>query len=702
MTKEARSPNDRRRAGRVSFDQPGLIISILPSQLLAMLLIFLSAGMTRAEVVRVEVAHRGAFADGHAFGQSGAYEKITGRLHMAVDPSHPANLRVVDLGLVPRNDAGRVEFRTDFFLLVPADPLRGNRRLFYDVNNRGNKLALAAFNEQRTNDPSSLVDAGNGFLMRLGYAILWTGWNGDVEGGDGRMQIELPVARDPAGGGSVTGKVYSEICVDKKSFSEPLCPGNSNPYPAASLDHQSATLTMRPRRADPPTVVPPEQWAFARWENGQAVPDPTRLYLKEGFWPGWLYELVYEAKDPRVTGLGAVAVRDAVSFFRHASADAANPLAGAIERAYVFGISQSGRFIQHFIHEDFNADEQGRLVFDAAFSHVGAAATGVFNARFAQTTRHGSQHEDHLYPSDVFPFATVEQEDALTGRRGDMLGRARRAGHLPRLFLIETSTEYWGRGGSLLHTDVEGQRDLAIDPNVRLYVIAGAHHLFFTPPGPGPYQNEANSLNYRPLLRALLVALDRWVTLGEEPPPSACPRISDGTLVDFACWRESFPRIPGVRLPEPPYAPLRLDLGPRWESLGLADFVPPKVGPPFRTLVPAVDADGNELAGIRLPEVAVPLATYAGWNLRASVSGAEGMLTRWVGSRWPFPGSPAERAEKRDPRPSVLERYPTRERYLDALRQSVLELHRRRLLLEEDVQPILTAAATQPSESAWP
>jgi hypothetical protein len=274
-----------------------------------------------------------------------------------------------------------------------------------------------------------------------------------------------------------------------------------------------------------------------------------------------------------------------------------------------------------------------------------------------------------------------------------MFARPRRAGHLPKIFLTETSTEYWARGASLLHTDVEGKHDIGLDPNVRLYVITGGQHLFFSTPGRGIYQNEINALTYRPLLRALLVALDRWVSTGEEPPESRYPRIADRTLIDLATYRASFPRIPGARLPESFHAPLRLDLGPRWNTLGIADYAPPEVGPAYRALVPAVDGDGNESAGIRLPEVAVPLATYAGWNLRAAECGAEGMLARWIGSQWPFPRTPEDRRRTRDPRPSVLERYPTQSAYVTRISERAMQLQHERFLLPEDVGAIRKAAA---------
>ena len=278
-----------------------------------LLSVFLLVGMAttvRAEVVRIKIEHREPFADGHVFGRTGPYEKITGKLYLEVDPLNPANQRVVDLKLAPRNPKGIVEFWTDFFLLKPLDAARGNRRLFYTVNNRGNKLALGAFNNRSGNNPTTLGDAGNGFLMREGYTILWCGWNGDVKPGNNRLQIDLPIALREEDGKTITGKIYAEITVNQKTYSQPFYWGNSIPYPAVSLDTRKATLTLRPLRSEPAVEVPCGQWSFARWEDDQVIPDPTHLYLKEGFRPGWLYELVYLGQEPRVTGLGFVAVRD--------------------------------------------------------------------------------------------------------------------------------------------------------------------------------------------------------------------------------------------------------------------------------------------------------------------------------------------------------------------------------------------------------
>ncbi len=650
-----------------------------------------------AEVVRMEVAERGPFADGHSFGRSGPYEKIAGRLWFEVDPDDPANVAITDIQLAPRNERGKVEFWSDFFLLKPADPTRGNGRLLYDVNNRGNKLALGTFNEARGNDPTTLADAGNGFLMHQGYSVLWCGWSGEIVPDDNRLVAGLPVAEE--NGKPITGKIHVEMCRNEPVESTPLywTPwAISIPYPPVSLDTRRAKLTMRPKRSEPAVDVPSQDWAFARIEDGKQIADPGSLWVKGGLRPGWLYELVYEGRDPRVNELGFAAVRDCTSFFRYETADAAeraNPLAGAIQQAYIFGISQSGRFVNHFIYDGFNTDPRQRIVFDGAISHV-CGAGRIFSGRFGMTTLCATHHENRLTPSESFPFTTVPQTDPVTGRSGSLLEKARAAGHVPKLFITQTSTEYWTRGASLVHTDVEGKKDVPLDPSVRLYVVAGAQHLGGGPTDRGICQYPRNPLNDRPpLLRALLVALDEWVSAGREPPASRYPQIADGTLVDLQTFRKMFPKIPDVNLPTDYYRPFRLDLGPRWLTDSIADYVPPRTGPPYQTLVPAVDEDGNEVAGIRLPDVAVPLATYTGWNLRAAEYGAEGVLAPYNGSYLKFPSTRAERLQRGDPRRSVAERHPNRENYLGRMTEAALRLCDERFLLAPDAVAILKKAA---------
>ena len=656
----------------------------------------------RGEVVRLQIDQRSTFADGHVFGRSGPYERVSGKMFLEVDPNDPVNACINDVELAPRNARGRVECWTDFFLLKPVDPARGNRRILFDVHNRGNKLALWTFNESPTktaNEPKTLADAGNGFLMREGYTVFWCGWNGDVmEDGKHRLLCGLPVATQ--NGETITGRIHVEVCVDERVYSRPFywSPwGTSAAYPSVSLDNENAALTMCPNRSEPAQPIPRDAWSFARLEDGKLVPDATCLYVKEGFRPGWLYDLVYTGKDPRVSGLGLACMRDSVSFLRYAKKDShgtANPMADAIERAYVFGISQSGRLVHHFIYDGFNTNPGGRIVFDGALIHVSGGGKGLFNSRFGMATVYGLHHQGMLNPSEFFPFTPVSQRDPVTGREGDTFARARAKGHVPKTIFTQTSTEYWSRGASLLHTDVEGKRDLTLDPSMRVYLVSGAQHLGGGSTDRGICQYQRNPLNDRPpVLRAMLVALDRWTSGLGEPPASRYPRIDDGTLVDLATFRQQFPKIPGVKTPDAFYRPRRLDFGPRWFGEGIADIVPPKVGVPYQTFLPAVDADGNELAGIRLPDIAVPTATYTGWNLRAPEYGAGGVLAGLHGGYHPFTKTLAERRTTGDPRPSILERYPTRSVYLSKMTDATLSLQRDGFLLEEDVVRILDKAA---------
>ncbi len=660
-----------------------------------------SAAAARAEVVRMQIDERAPFAEGRSFGRSGSYEKVSGRLFFELDPDSPANSRITDIQLAPRNERGKVEFWTDFFILKPTDPSRGNRRILYDVHNRGNKLAVWTFNGVRSNNPTSLADAGNGFLMRHGYTIVWSGWNGDVmPDGNDRLIAGLPIARE--NGQEIVGRIHAEICRNEKVFSQPIFHdqwSTSRVYPAVNVDNSTATLTMRPTRAEPAAEVPRDQWAFARLEDGKPIADPTHLHIKQGLKPGWLYELTYTAKNPRVTGLGFASIRDCVSFFRYSQEDArgvANPLGRSIEKAYIFGISQSGRVIHHFIHEGLNTNQNEQIVFDAALIHVAGAGKGVFNHRFGMTTLYGTYHQNNLAPSEFFPFTPMPQKDPITGQAGSTLDRARAKGQVPKMIFTQSSSEYWSRGGSLLHTDVEGRQDLKLDPNMRVYLIAGAQHLGGGEPTKGICQQPRNVLDDRgPVLRAMLVALDRWAGGLKEPPPSRYPRIADGTLVDLATFRKQFPKMPDISPPTAYYAPRRLDPGPRWFTQGIADNVPPKVGPAYRTLIPAVDADGNDLAGIRLPDVAVPLGTFAGWNLRAAEYGNPGILAGLNGMYLPLALTAKERHKLGDPRPSVLERYPTRDVYLALVAEAALKLNQEGFLLDADLVEILNRAAAR-------
>ncbi len=642
------------------------------------------------------IEERAPFAEGADFGPAGAYERINGSVRFAIDPRQAANRHIVDLTLAPADDRGLVEYSTEFFIIKPVDMSRGNRRLLYDVNNRGNKRALQFFNDAPpNNDPRTARDAGHGFLMRRGYTVVWCGWQGDLLPGDGRMTMELPVATGPDG--AVTGPFRAEFINERPGVTTVSLGGHDyiRPCPSVDLDTGAATLTCRRLEQDSRQPVPASDWRFAAVDAaGNVVPSATSCHLPGGFRPGWIYELVYTAKDPRVLGLGFAGVRDLIDFLRHADEDAAgraNPLrqgSPGVEKAYAWGRSQSGRFLRAFVYEGFNASEGGRRVFDGVFSHVAGGGRLQLNYRFAQPDRYPRQHEDHLYPSEEFPFAYGRAEDPFTGRQDSVL---KRPDTDPLVIHTQTATEYWQRRGSLVHTDPRGN-DLPAHDNVRVYLLSSLQHndAAAALEGGAPRYPQ-NPLPANPVLRALLSALDEWVTDGVPPPESRVPTRSGGRLITGGAFRSGFPAVPAFVCPEPHV------LHPIHRGASFAQGVITREPPledkthEYAVLVPSVDADGNESAGVRVPEVAVPLATYLGWNVRRDSEVMAGI----VGSTLPFAGTEEARAAQGDPRPSIEARYRSRETYLDAVRAAAAALREQRLLPAEDVARCVAAAGSR-------
>ena len=641
----------------------------------------------KAAVERVEIIVREPFADGHGFGTVGAYERVKGRIHYAIDPDDPANQAIVDLDLAPVDDRGLVTFSGDFLLLRPTHPERGNRTLLYEVNNRGGLAMLPMLNHaERSNNPITLNHAGDGLLFEQGYTILWTAWNWDVVGGSDRLMIDLPIARRD--GEPMTGPVAAEFVLAQPAHSAPFMWGYSKGYPPVDPDDPTARLTWRDEPGGQRRTVPRSTWRFSDFDTSISPPQPTRIIAEKPLIPGRIYEVVYEARDPRVVGLGLAGVRDAISFFRFDH----EQTAPALDRTLVFGISQSGRVINHMIWQGFHRDEAGRKLFDGAFVHVAGAGKGSFNHRFAQTTRHPSHLEDQQYPADFVPFTTTPITDPVTGRQESMLDRARETETVPKIFYTTTSTEYWTRAASLLHTDVLGEQDVKMAPETRLYFFAGAQHGNWSWDVRGPYEHCTNGLDHSFGMRALLMALQRWIEGREEPPESRYPTFEDGTLGTVARYLERFPSIPAVRRPVGNLRPPRLDLGPRFTDEGIVDNQPAKFGEPFVTTVPLPDADGLDLGGIRLPEIAVPVATHTGWNLRRVETGAPKKLARWSGSMLPFPATDTIRNAIKDPRRSLEARYRSKDEYAQKIRDIAADLVDQRFLLAKDVGPITAAA----------
>jgi hypothetical protein len=417
--------------------------------------------------------------------------------------------------------------------------------------------------------------------------------------------------------------------------------------------------------------------------------------MAAGFEPKKIYEVVYRAQDPPLVGVGPAAVRDTLSHLKYRGADELALPRDAVRRAIAFGISQSGRFLRTYLYYGFNEDESGRRVFDGIMAHVAGGGRGSFNHRFAQPSRDGHPYLNFFYPTDIFPFTDVAQVDPETGVRDGLLTHATKPSVMPRVFYTNSSYEYWGRAASLFHTTVDGLEDAQMMDNVRAYLLAsGQHGVGAFPPTRTIGQQMNNPLDYRWAMRRLLVAMQSWVSADTAPPPpSAYPRLDDGTLVPVD--KLAFPQIPGIRVPTTTHKAYRADYGPEFRTKGIVTTEPPAIGKAFPMLVPQVDADGNETSGIRMPELAVPLATYTGWNLFNDASGPPDVLSSMQGSFIPFTATRAERERIRDPRPSVEERYKSRDHYLGRVTMAANALVEQGYLIKDDVPGILEQAGTR-------
>jgi hypothetical protein len=685
-------------------------------------------------ITRLVIQRREPFANGHEFPITGAYEKLVGKVYGEVDPKSRVNRIIVNLDKARRNKRGRVEYWSDFCVLKPLDLARGNGKIFYDAPNRGGKRIVAFLNDApQSNNPSTLEESGNGFLMRQGYTIAWCGWQGDLIPNKNWLALNVPVATN--NGKPIIRKVRTEIVVDEKGVkSQPLSADERvRSYAAASPDKLRASLTVRGKSYGPRIPVPSSQWEYAicikdsRTGKETVKPSANDLYLRAGFKPGYIYEFIYPAKNPLVLGLGFAVVRDLVSFLRYEMKDGRgkpNPLATAkhtvpfipsrfdgpplylppsrgenkrggnkttaIRYVYGWGRSQSGRFLRDFVYHGFNEDEAHRKVFDAIAPHVAGGGRLFLNYEFARPVTSSQQHTNQLEP-ELFPHAYTILTDAQTGKRDGILKRPKTD---PYVFHTQTSTEYWQKRGCLAHTDGKG-RDVTPPENVRIYVIASAQHNspFGSEPEKDDTQHLVNPLPAGDALRALMVAMDLRVTHGIAPPASRYPIVKDGTLARPDQRSTGFPKIPGVRYQGLHNRQLFFDYGPKIHR-GIISVHPPRqtAHGGYAILVPKVDADGNDIAGIRLPAVQVPAGTYLGWNLQPPDL-AEDELSGLLGSYIPFAKTKAQRRKIRDPRRSLRERYKDKSAYVQQVSRAARTLVAERLLLFEDAERIISEAS---------
>jgi hypothetical protein len=650
--------------------------------------IALFALCAEARVTRVEIISRGDLADGRAFGLAGPYERIIGHVYFAVNTENIHNRQIVDLDKAPRNAQGEVEFSADLYLFKPKDMAKGNGDVLFEVSNRGGRGILRLADGGGSGD----TEIGDGFLLRQGYTIAWVGWQFDLDDQGEKVRLSAPVAHD-AGGKEIRGLVRSDFTPSEKKDDMPLGhsllgPSGGKSYPVDDPGGAKNVVTVRDTPEGARQIIPRGQWSFGHTVEGKFVNDPHFLHLDGGFLPGKIYEVVYEATNPAVAGVGLAAVRDFLSYLKY------DPQATApINRVYAVGISQSGRFLRHFLYQDFNADEQGRQVMDGVIAHVAGAGRGSFNHRFAQPSRDAQPLSSIFFPTDLFPFTDLPETDAETGETASLLDAVAKSHTAPKIFFTNTSYEYWGRAASLIHTSADGRKDAAPGENARIYFLTGLQH--FSAPFPPAKaaagadlasQQQPNPNPVQWFWRALITDMDEWVKDGTLPPASTYPKISEGTLVPLSRW--TFPKIGGVHTPHEENLAYRLDFGPQWKA-GIVSIEPPKVGKPFGALVPQADADGNDLGGVRLPELQAPLATYTGWNLRDPSIGAADLRLSFLGSFIPFARTAAEREKAGDPRPSLAERYTSRDAYLGKFAEAAMKLVHDRFLLREDMPAML-------------
>ncbi|MBS0550516.1 MAG: hypothetical protein JSR24_22385 [Proteobacteria bacterium] len=596
-------------------------------------------------ITSVEIKAVEPLAGGAPFGATGAYERVIGVARGEVDPTAAGNKGIALIDKAPRNANGRVEYATDFFVLRPKDPAKGNGRLLYEVNNRGRKMLVGNICDgpQGMNDPRTVADLGNGFPLRQGWTIVWSGWDPDAPRANMGLGLTAPVATD--NGKPIVQTVRDEFVSGTRGGAVETFKLS---YEMASSD--GARLTVRERQADAPQDV---AWTAI---------DAQSIRLAEGKpKPGFLYEFTYQGTKPKVQGLGFAATRDFVSWLKH-DPRAVEVTGRPVTHALAIGFSQAGRYLRHHISSGFNRDESGAKVFDGIYSHIAGAGRLYFDVPFGQPARTNTQHEDHDAPESWFPFSTATLDDPIGGAKGGSVFR--HDGSDPLLIETNTSTEYWQKGASLLTTDPLGTKDVALPANSRAYMIAGTQHggRAGAPADAGPNVNPRNPHNPMAAVRALLVALDEWVVSGKVPPPSRVPTLADGTLVEAD--KTGFPAIEGAAVVRRTNVVHHPEAGP---------------GKPYRTLVSKVDADGNEVAGIRLPDIAVPLATYTGWN-EYKPPYPRGEIADRDGSCFAFPSA------------KIAERYGNRAGYVGKVQACIDALVKDRLMLPEDAQRYLEKA----------
>jgi hypothetical protein len=645
--------------------------------------------VAQARITQIQILNRGVAFGGFSFPVVGQYEFITGIAIGEVNPSNPLNAVITDIALAPRNANGTVGYSHNFYILKPLNLSHGNHKMMYEPPNRGGKTYQTLNNTPTgTDDPAALTDPavlGDSFLWTRGYTTVWSGWENNLGPLNGLVATaSFPVAVGP-GNTTLTGPGYEYIVTGNPTF--PLA------YPAAPATAANAVLTHRIHLDDAPVVVPSTGWAYT-------TPANTAIKLTTGnFVANDIYEFSYVAQNPTVNGLGLAAIRDFNSFLRNAARDdlgTANPLAGDVQRIYTETSSQPGRTLNDFVHLGFNEDETHKKVFDGMMQWIAAGDGLNMNYRWSQTKRTERNRQEELYLEGLYPFANVPTFDPISNTSDWRYKRCEQTHTCPLATEFYSANEFWVKAGSLMSTDPTGRFDLPDHPLTRLYLLSSKQHGGAgNPASKGLCQQFLNPLDSAPVQRALWTALDDWSTRGISPPDSEVPKLKDGTLVPpLPQSRVGFPSIPGVTYTGLKTTRYRFNYGPNFYQTFIPTINPPVITPPmednpangpiYPSYVPKTDHDGNDIAGIRLPELTVPLATYTGWGLRSGVWKNDGCEAS--GQYIPFQATKAGRVAAGDPRPSVEERYESYAEYKHKVIDAIDNLVRRRFLICDDTQ----------------
>ena len=639
----------------------------------------------------LEITRREPYQDGQLFADGRTYERIEGIAQYAVDPDHRMNQAITDLALADRSD-GLVRFYGDVTLLVPSDG--GNRAMLFEIPNRGNRVLTRMFNQAPFDlMPTDEINSGDGFLMDRGWTLAWVGWQWDVPKPGPRMGLSAPLLPD----GSVMGQMQLRVQLDKDQADISLTDhhvgaiGNHQPIPTRDIEDPSARLLVRDHIYGEAREIAREQWRFAHDKDGVPISDTDYIWLDGGFNRGLVYDVLYTPRDCPVAGAGLIAARDLASFLRR---DVASPLGKTIDYAIAEGISQCGRFLRTFLGLGMNTDEAGAAVFDGMLVHIAGGRRGEFNLRYGQPSVQPTPSLGHR-----FPFADEPQHDPRSELMAGLLDAQKAAGNVPKIFYTDTAAEYWRGDASLPHLSVTDGSDVEPPNNVRRYLFAGTQHGAGVLPKAdiSPFgshgSNFFNLVDYRPLYRAALTNLLTWVAQGYKPPISVFPRQSDGTAATREAVALELNSIPALVTPDPALLPsiYPLDLGPHADQ-GVAQLPADRNGASYPCVVSAVDADGNEIGGVRMPDVSVPVASYAGFNVRHKDSGGTGQILEYVGLTSPFAKDTEARKTNGDPRLSLAERYQSRADYLGKIEAAAWDLVEARLLLAEDVGLCLSLA----------